>query len=82
MRRYFFHFQSENSASADLIGRELSDDEAAKSEAAKLAADMGTDEAIEGAVPTFEWVEVVDETQRPVARLPVAAAIREPNRRS
>ena len=80
MPRYFFHFEGEKSATADLIGRDLPDDEAAKSEAARLAADVGIDDAIEGDLPILEWVEVVDESQRPVARLPVAAAIREPNR--
>jgi hypothetical protein len=81
MPRYFFNFENDCSAAADLVGRDLSDDDAAKKEAAKLAADAGFTEAVEGQLPTFKWVEVLDESQRPVARLPVADSIREPNRR-
>lgn len=80
MPRYFFNFESDSSAAADLVGRSFPDDEAAKHEGAKLAADVGTSEAIEGECPAYQWLEVLDETQRPVARVPVAAAIREPNR--
>lgn len=79
MPRYFFNFEGDEVA-ADLIGRELRDDQAAKVEAAKLAADIGVSDAIDGEWPRFDWVEVMDEEQRAVARLPVANAIREPNR--
>lgn len=80
MPRYFFSFQNERTATADLIGRDLPDDQAAKAEAAKLAADQGISDAVEGELPAFAWIEVVDEEQRPVARLPVAETIKEPNR--
>jgi hypothetical protein len=80
MPRYFFNFDDRATGSADLIGRNLPDDEAAKSEARKLAADLGIDQAREGRSPTFRWIEVIDEAQRPVARLPVADTLREPNR--
>jgi hypothetical protein len=63
-----------------LVGRDLPDDEVAKAEARKLAADLGTDHAIQGLSPTSAWIEVIDQAQRPVARLPVARAIKEPNR--
>ena len=82
MPRYFFNFESGGSAQADLVGRDLPDDGAAKTEAAKLAADIGMSDALEGKWPSYEWVEVVDEEERAVARLPVANAIREPNRSS
>ena len=82
MPRYYFNFQNGSSAPADLVGRNFPDDEAAKHEGAKLAADHGTTEALEGEWPVFEWLEVLDEAQRPVARVPVASAIREPNRSS
>jgi hypothetical protein len=79
--RYFFNFQNDDgSGAADLIGRDLPDEEAAKAVAAKLAADLGMADALEGELPAFLWIEVVDEEQRPVARLPVADTIREPNR--
>lgn len=82
MPRYFFNFESDSSTGADLVGRDLPDDEAAKAEGAKLAADLAIDDAIEGELPAFEWLEVLDEGQRPVARLRVAETIREPNRRA
>lgn len=80
MPRYFFNFDNGATGSADLVGRNLADDEAAKSEAGKLAADLGIDQALEGASPSFQRIEVIDESQRPVARLPVADTLREPNR--
>jgi hypothetical protein len=78
--RYFFNFETDGKASGDLVGMDLPDDEAAKSNALTLAADLGVDGAIEGNVPSFEWIEVVDEDNRAVARLPVREIIREPNR--
>jgi len=80
--RYFFNFDNSASAVAHLVGRDLPDDEAAKLEAAKLAADLGTTDAMEGQSPTYEWIEVLDESQRAVARLPFASTIHEPNRRT
>jgi hypothetical protein len=80
--RYFFNFDNGVSGLADLVGRDLPDDEAAKSHAVRLAADLSADSAIEGELPTFQWIEVVDEAQRPVARLPVSDTLKEPNRRS
>jgi hypothetical protein len=80
--RYFFNFDDRQSGLADLIGRDLPDDEAAKSEAMKLAADVGIDKAIVGELPIYDWIEVLDEAQRPIARLRVTDALKEPNRRS
>ena len=81
MARYFFNFENgDGSESGDLIGKDLVNDDAAKSEAAKLAADIGISDAVEGEMPCFFWIEVVDDEQRPVARLPVADTIRAPNR--
>jgi hypothetical protein len=80
MPRYFFNFESANSSVADLIGRDLPHEIAARSEAAKVAAELATNDAVEGRPPSFEWIEVVDESHRPILRLPIADAIREPNR--
>jgi hypothetical protein len=80
MPRYFFNFDGDRSAGADLVGRNLPNDEAAKAEAAKLAADMNVTHAIEGEWPAFQWIDVVDEEQRPVARLPISDAVPNPNR--
>lgn len=80
MPRYFFNFDNDSAAVADLVGRELPDDEAAKQEAARLAADLGVLHAINGEHPAYDWIEVLDETHRTVVRLPVSAALKEPNR--
>jgi hypothetical protein len=80
MPRYFFNFESDGTAKADLVGRDFPDDHAAKVEGAKLAADMGMSAALEGKWPAYEWVEIVDDEERAVARLPVSNVIREPNR--
>ena len=80
MPRYFFNFEHVGSSLADLIGRDLPGDYAARKEAAKVAADLATNDAVEGRPPSYQWIEAVDEFQRVVVRLPVADAIREPNR--
>jgi hypothetical protein len=80
MPRYFFNFENAESSVPDLIGRELQHDIAAKAEAKKMAADLAMTDAIDGRSPTYEWIEVVDGHQRPIARLPVTEVIREPNR--
>jgi hypothetical protein len=77
---YFFNLESPNATVADLVGRDLPDLNAARAEGIKLAAEVATSDAVEGRWPTFEWVEVVDESQRPIARVPLSHAIREPNR--
>ena len=80
MPRYFFSFDDGEPSTPDLVGRDLPNDEAAKAEAVKLAAELGLDRAIEGQAPPFEWIEVTDEAQRPVAPLRVVECAREPNR--
>lgn len=80
MPRYFFEFENASSSVPDLVGRDLPDGLAAKAEAARVAAELAANEAVEGRAPTYEWIEVVDECRRPVVRLPVADALREPNR--
>lgn len=80
MRRYFFHFENGQRRLEDLIGMDLADDQAAKAQGLRLAGDLAVEDAINGDPPRFDWLEVVDEDNCIVARLPVADAIREPNR--
>jgi hypothetical protein len=80
MPRFFFNFGSNRSIAPDLVGQELPDAEAANAEAAQLAADIGFTSSLEGEPSHYEWLEVLDEDERPVARLPVSRAVREPNR--
>jgi hypothetical protein len=78
--RYFFNFENSDTSVADLVGRDLSDGTAARHEAQRLAAELATNAAVEGRLPAFEWVEVIDDCDRPIARLPVTDVVREPNR--
>jgi hypothetical protein len=80
MPRYFFHFENDQRKLEDLIGTDLPNDQAAKAQGLKLAADLAVEDAIKGDPPRFDWLEVVDEDNCIVARLPIAGAIREPNR--
>lgn len=80
MPRYFFRLRNDRAVTPDLVGQELPDTEAAKAEAAKLAADIGFSSTPEGESPHYYWVEVVDDDEGPVARLPVSRTMREPNR--
>jgi hypothetical protein len=63
-----------------LVGKELPGPEEAKAEAAKLVAGLGLSSTIQGEPARFEWLEVVDEDERPVVRLPLAHVIPDPNR--
>jgi len=80
MPRYFFHFENDQRKLEDLIGTDLANDEAAKTQALKLAADLAVEDAVKGNPPRFDWLEVVDEDNCIVARFPIVRAIREPNR--
>ena len=80
MPRYFFNFSDKSKSVPDFVGTTLPDDQAAKAEAKRLAAQLASDQAVDGKLPAYEWVDVVDEADRPVVRLPVALAVKEPNR--
>ena len=80
MPRYFFLFGNEVSVTPDLVGQELRDSETAKAMAAKFAAEVEYSSTVEGELPHYDWVEVVDEDERPIVRLPVSQSVREPNR--
>lgn len=80
MPRYFFHFENGDRRLEDLVGTDLPNDQAAKAQARKLAGDVAVEDAINGDPPRFDWLEIVDDYNRAVARLSVADAIREPNR--
>ena len=79
MTRYFFNLQGDGASALDLVGRDLSGDEAAKSEAARFAAQFETPQEIEGLL-AYDWIEVLDNSQRPVARLPIGHSNDEPDR--
>lgn len=81
MTRYFFNLQGDNASTLDLVGRDLSGDEAAKSEAARYVAQFETPDEMAGLL-AYDWIEILDHSQRPVARLPLGHANDEPDRNS
>ncbi len=81
MPRYFFNVHGDTFAAPDLLGRELPDDESAKREAQRVAADVATYELSGAPFPDTAWIEVLNEDQRPVVLLPVETAA-EPSRGS
>ena len=81
MTRYFFNLQGNDASTLDLVGRDLAGIEAAKSEAARYAAQFETADEI-GGLLAYDWIEVLDQSQRPVARLPLGHANDEPSRSS
>ena len=74
MPRYFFNLHGEAFATSDLIGRDLSDDEAARAEAKVVANEIAKAELSSPQLPQHPWVEVVDDNQRPIAVIPVHEA--------
>ena len=80
MPRYFFLFGNDTSVTPDLVGQELRDSETAKAMAAKLAVEVEYSSTVEVELPHYDWFEVLDEDERPMARLPVSQAVREPSR--
>ena len=81
MTRYYFNLQGNDASALDLVGRDLADDEAAKTEAARYAAQFETPAEIEGLL-AYDWIEVLDYGQRPVVRLPIGHSNDEPDRSS
>ena len=79
MPRYFFNIYREGSTSADLTGRELADDRAAKQHAERVVRDFADNNALKAADGSVGWVEAVDEDQRPVVRLPLDEVAAAPN---
>ncbi len=79
MPRYFFNVHGETFANPDLVGRDLSDDDAARAEAHELAKEVVVAE-LTGGLLEKTWVEVVDEDQRPILLLPIDEAPAGPSR--
>ena len=80
MTRYYFNLQGDHATALDLVGRDLESVEAAKTEAVRVAGEFDTAEEISGLL-AYDWIEVLDDSHRPVARLPLAHTMDEPSRR-
>jgi hypothetical protein len=72
MPLFYFNVRGERFEQPDLAGRELSDTEAARAEAERLAAELVETALVAGEVPPNAVVEVDDAEMRPVAALPLA----------
>ena len=70
---YYFHLRGEGYEVPDLAGRECPDDEAARAEAERLAAELIETALISGEAPAAATVEVDDEELRPVMAIPLHA---------
>ena len=73
MPTYYFHLRGEGFEVPDLAGRECADDEAARAEAERLAAELIETALVAGEAPAPATVEVDDEELRPVMAIPLNA---------
>jgi hypothetical protein len=71
MPTYYFNLRGEDFELADLAGKTLSDDAAARAEAERLAAELVETALVAGTLPPGATVEVDDEDMRPVLALPL-----------
>jgi hypothetical protein len=74
MPTYYFNLRGEDFELPDLAGKTLSDTEAARAEAERLAAELVESALISGTVPPDAVVEVDDEQMRPLLALPLNPA--------
>jgi hypothetical protein len=74
MPTYYFNVRGEDFELADLAGKTLSDDAAARAEAERLAAELVESALASGEIPPDAVVEVDDEELRPLLALPLNAA--------
>lgn len=76
MPTYYFTLKGDDFESPDLAGKSLPDDEAARAEAERLAAELVENALIAGRTPPDAVVEVDDEQMRPILALPLNPAAR------
>ncbi|WP_037500399.1 DUF6894 family protein [Sphingomonas jaspsi] len=69
--RYFFNVHAADGTIPDLVGMDLPHTEAAKEYADAHVVDLWQARILAGKPPYFGWLEVVDEFQRAVLKLPL-----------
>ena len=74
MPTYYFNLRGEDFELPDLAGKSLSDDQAARAEAERLAAELIESALISGNPPPAAVIEVDDEQMRPILALPLNPA--------
>jgi hypothetical protein len=71
MTRYFFNVRCKTFETPDLVGCDLTDDDAARAEAERLRRNVLTSGLGPPLFLERPWIEVVDEDQRPIMLLPI-----------
>lgn len=74
MPTYYFTLRGESFELPDLAGKTLPDDEAARAEAERLAAELVETALASGALRPEAVLEVDDEEMRPLLALPLSGA--------
>lgn len=69
--RYFFNVSAEDDAVADLVGVNLPDIEAVRHYAAGQVTELWEARVLAGKPPLIGWLEVLDDHERAVLRLPL-----------
>ena len=71
MMRYFFHVTAEDGSVPDLVGIELPDAEAVRRNADLQVTELWAERVLAGKPPLIGWLDVVDEEERGVLRIPL-----------
>ncbi len=71
MRRFFFHVESDDLKVPDLVGAELRDIATVRAYAETQLTEIWAQRILTGQPPLTGWLEVVDQEERAVMRLPL-----------
>lgn len=71
MTRYFFNVSAEDDKVTDLVGVHLPDIEAVRRHAAAQVTELWAQRVLAGKPPPIGWLEVVDDEERGVLRVPL-----------
>ena len=69
--RYFFHVSAEDETFTDLVGVDLPDVDAARRYALSRTSELWDERILAGKSPLIGWLEVVDDEERAVLRVPL-----------
>ncbi len=71
MTRYFFNVLAEDETTTDLVGVDLPNVDAARRYAETLVSELWDERILAGKPPLIGWLEVVDDEERGVLRVPL-----------
>ena len=69
--RYFFHVSADDATVTDLIGMDLPDLEAVRRHSDVQVTELWAKRVLAGKPPLIGWLDVVDEEERGVLRIPL-----------